>query len=179
MEHQSATCEGCIWHERYLKDTVCIPINTMAWERAWTYGLNEWKKRCSMYQRNTSHKGNGTPTGLFAGTLTMSPDDKYNEEDMVHAIKKIMSQKTCPVKKYAWYVEYTANGLPHIHFIYEAESSGRIHRKVFKRYWKIWDEEETVGRGHRGGYHKHVQSETAYLEYIGKDGGRHMNKWTT
>lgn len=124
------------------------------------------------------HNGNGKPKGLFAGTLTMSPNDPENVETMICAIKKIFSQNTCPVKRYVWYVEYQDNGLPHIHFIYETESSGRIHSKVFKRYWKVWDESKRLGNGFRGGYHKVVDSETAYLEYIEKDGGRHENKWT-
>jgi len=127
----------------------------------------------------THHKGNGAPSGIFAGTLTMSPDDKTNEEEMIASMKKIFAQKTCPIKRYVWYLEYTQNGLPHIHFIYETESRGRIHQKVFKRYWKSWDESQKIARGHRGGYHKHVDSEIAYLEYIEKDSGRHMNRWTT
>lgn len=179
MEHDAIKCDGCIWHSRWCKEMTTMGLTPYDFERYWEKGMKEWKSRCPMWKKNTTHKGNGTPTGIFAGTLTMSPDDKLNEEDMVHAMKKIVSQQTCPVKNYAWYVEYTDNGLPHIHFIYEAESGGRIHQKVFKRYWKQWDESKKMGQGHRGGYHKHVQSETAYLEYIEKDGGRHMNQWTT
>lgn len=125
------------------------------------------------------HSGNGKPKGIFAGTLTVSPSDPYNEHDMTVAIEKVMNQGTCPVKRYAWYVEKTSNGLPHIHFIYETEQGGRIHAKVFMRYWKIWDEKTKCGKGHRGGYHKLVSSETAYTEYIAKDGGKCVNKWTT
>lgn len=124
------------------------------------------------------HIGNGKPNGIFAGTLTMSPKDALNENDMLHAINKIMIQKTVPVEKYAWYLEYTDANVPHIHFIYRTTSGGRIHQKIFKRYWKIWDESQQCGKGHRGGYHKVVESETAYTEYIEKDGGRHINKWT-
>lgn len=125
------------------------------------------------------HEGNGKPNGIFAGTLTMAPTDPTNENEMVIAIKKIMNQQTCPVEKYAWYVEYTKNDLPHIHFIYQTPSGNRIHQKVFKRYWKTWDEKQRCGTGHRGGYHKLVKSETAYLEYIEKESGRNENKWTT
>lgn len=121
-----------------------------------------------------SHSGNGTHQGLFAGTLTMSPNDGLNEEDMVQAIQKIFSQQTVPVKNWAWYREYTKNGVPHIHFCYETETGGRIHKKVFQRYWKIWDEprNQTGRAGFPGGYHSPAKSETAYLEYISKDGGR-------
>lgn len=126
-----------------------------------------------------SHEGNGAPNGVFAGTLTKAPDWEETEEDMVVAIEKIMSQKTCPIDKYSWYVEYTDNGLPHIHFIYRTVSGGRIHAKVFKRYWKQWDEKRKLGKGHQGGYHRHVESETAYLEYIEKDSGRHGGNWSS
>lgn len=124
----------------------------------------------------TSHKGNGKHNGLFAGTLTISNEDDISEDEMCTAIKKIFSQKTCPVKKYAWYLEYTKAEKPHIHFIYETETGGRIHSKVFRRYWKTWDEHTKLGKGHRGGYHKEVQSEIAYQEYIAKDGGKSESK---
>lgn len=122
----------------------------------------------------TTHSGNGVHQGLFAGTLTMSPDDKYNEEDMVGAIRKIFAQQTVPVKKWAWYREYTKNGTPHIHFVYETESGGRIHKKIFQRYWKLWDEprNQTGRGGFPGGYHSPAKSPTAYIEYISKDSGR-------
>lgn len=124
------------------------------------------------------HVGNGKPKGLFAGTLTMSTSDDYTQDDMLKAIRKIFSQQTVVVKRYAWYLEYTDAGTPHIHFIYETDEGGRIHAKIFKRYWKIWDEHQPIGKGHRGGYHKPVASETAYKEYIEKDGSiHHENNW--
>lgn len=131
-------------------------------------------KVCTLKEKDTSHKGNGTHQGLFVGTLTMSPTDGYNEEDMVGAMNKIFSQQTVPVKKWAWYREYTKNGTPHIHFCYETETGGRIHKKVFQRYWKIWDEprNQTGRGGFPGGYHSPAKSEIAYLEYMSKDGGR-------
>lgn len=127
---------------------------------------------------NTAHKGNGAHNGLFVGTLTMSPTDGYNEEDMVGAMRKIFTQQTVPVKRWAWYREYTKNGLPHIHFCYETETGGRIHKKIFQRYWKIWDEprNQTGRGGFPGGYHSPAKSEIAYLEYMSKDGGRCANK---
>lgn len=152
------------------------------------YGRQGWNKFCDLASRHDpdtheelkkfSHEGNGAPSGTFAGTLTKAPDWEETEDDMVYAICKIMEQQTCPVEKYIWYVEYTDNGLPHIHFIYRTVSGGRIHAKVFKRYWKQWDEKRKLGHGHQGGYHKHVQSETAYKEYISKDSGRSGSKWS-
>lgn len=153
------------------------------------HGRQEWQKYVKMARQHCpdthadiihkkfSHEGNGAPSGTFAGTLTKAPDDPQTEDDMVNAIVKIVTQQTCPVEKYAWYVEYTDAGLPHIHFIYRTMSGGRIHAKVFKRYWKTWDEKTKLGRGHRGGYHRHVESETAYLEYIAKDSGRCGKSW--
>lgn len=119
-----------------------------------------------------SHVGNGTPAGWFAGTLTKTPTDSITEDDMCQAIEKIMKQQTCPVDKYAWYLEYTEKKVPHIHFVYITNTGGRIHAKVFKRYWKQWDEKRRLGKGHQGGYHAPVRSDTAYLEYIAKDSGR-------
>lgn len=124
------------------------------------------------------HVGNGKPKGLFAGTLTMSPSWGTNEEEMVTAIKGIFKQKTVPVKRYVWYLEYTENDLPHIHFIYETKTGGRITQQVFKRKWKFWDESTECGSGHKGGYHRHVAREGEYLDYISKDNGRHENRWT-
>lgn len=174
------TCETC----RYIETGLFMYANDTSY-----HGRSEWNKFTAMALRHDpdthaekvlkkfSHEGNGAPTGTFAGTLTKSPDDPLSEDDMVNAITKIMAQQTCPVEKYAWYVEYTENGLPHIHFIYRTVSNGRIHQKVFKRYWKTWDEKVKLGKGHRGGYHRHVESELAYLEYIAKDSGRCGKSW--
>lgn len=136
-------------------------------------------RTCPIHGLKNEHKGNGKPKGIWAGTLTKSTSDEdVSEEDMINAMKKIFTQKTCPVKRYIWYLEYTAKNVPHIHFIYECESGGRIHQKVFKRYWKIWDESVKVGKGHRGGYHKLCESELAYKEYISKDASQKSeNKW--
>lgn len=147
--------------------------------------FKRWLKRYYEHDPKThintprgTHKGNGVHQGLWVGTLTMSPTDGLNEEDMVHAMKKIFSQQTVPVKKWAWYREYTKNGAPHIHFCYETETGGRIHKKIFQRYWKLWDEprNQTGKGGFPGGYHTGAKSETAYLEYMSKDGGRSAYK---
>lgn len=125
-----------------------------------------------------SHKGNGTHQGIWAGTLTMSPSDELTQEDMINAIKKIMRQKSCPVSRYVWYLEYTDAGTPHVHFMYETVSGGRIERKHFKRLWKLWDEDIRCGSGHRGGYHRPVHSEDDYLNYVKKgESVIHENFW--
>lgn len=120
-----------------------------------------------------THQGNGAYQGAFAFTLTKSPDDPLTEFDMIKAVRKIMSQKSCPVKKYAWYLEYKEdNTHPHIHGMYETETQGRIERKHWKRAWPIWDEAHKLGAGFRGGYHRPVRSEEAYSDYIKKDAGK-------
>ena len=92
------------------------------------------------------HQGNGRHNGSFAGTLTMSWDWNENEDTMVEAIKSILYQDTCPVKKFRWNLEYCKDGKPHIHFIYETKTGGRIHRRIFKRYWTYWSEKRRYGR---------------------------------
>lgn len=123
------------------------------------------------------HKGNGKFKGIWVGTLTMSTADPTNEEEMVCAIKKIFNQRTCPVEKYAWYLEYTDAGTPHIHFCYQTPDGGRIHNKVFKRAWPFWNETVKCGAGHRGGYHAPCADEEGYLKYIAKDKGRCGINW--
>jgi len=121
--------------------------------------------------------GNGAPSGAFAFTLTKSPKDALSIGDMLTAVRKIMQQKSCPVKKYAWYYEEKGrdeNGdpiHPHIHGIYETESGGRIESKHFKRAWPIWDPSKPMGQGFKGGYHRAVRSDEGYSDYIKKDGG--------
>lgn len=121
-----------------------------------------------------THMGNGVYNGPYAFTLTKSPNDDLTEEDMIKAVKKLMKQKSCPVEKYAWYLEYgdpETKSHPHIHGIYETNTGGRIETKHFKRAWPIWDPSTTLGAGFRGGYHRPVKSEECYNDYI-KDYGR-------
>lgn len=118
-----------------------------------------------------SHVGNGAPQGRFAFTLTASPSDNLTKEDMIKAVRKLMAQKSCPVKYYAWYLEYgdlEEQTHPHIHGLYETNSGGRIEAKHFKRAWKIWDEKVRMGAGFRGGYHRPVRDNEAYSDYIKK-----------
>jgi hypothetical protein len=119
------------------------------------------------------HVGNGKHKGIFAGTLNMAPTWPENEVTLINAIQRIMKQKTCPVKRLHWNLEYTKANLPHIHFMYETVTGGRIHSKVFQRCYHHWDESKKCGEGHQGGYHREVYSEEEYMEYIKKDNGRH------
>lgn len=169
-------CEACDHFDKMLDEAKSM--SGFAYERFVDKIYKDWRNNC-IKSKKPSHKGNGKHNGIFAGTLTISTDEasEASEEQMCDAIKKIMTQKTVEVKRYAWYLERTKNDIPHIHFIYETITGGRIHAKIFKRYWKIWDESVKCGKGHRGGYHKAVESETAYNEYIKKDGGRGIDQW--
>lgn len=145
-------------------------------DRLSEYMKDVCKKSYDKYH-GLSHSGNGKYKGSFAFTLTKSPEDDLSEEDMLEAVRKIMSQTSCPVKKYAWYLEYKENGShPHIHGVYETESGGRIEAKYFKRYWPIWDEKLSLGHGFRGGYHRPVRNDENYAQYISKDGGLSESK---
>lgn len=120
-----------------------------------------------------SHVGNGAYNGPFAFTLTKSPTDSLTTADMIKAAQKLCSQKSCPVVKYAWYLEYGQDNPdhPHIHGMYLTTTGGRIEAKHFKRAWPIWNEKSGQGAGFRGGYHRPVRHEECYSEYIAKDGG--------
>jgi len=143
--------------------------------------LNPWYKHCEVDHgyptiKKTSHKGNGTYLGKWAFTLTYSPADNLTEEDLIKAARKIVSQKSNPVKGFAWYLEYRdpeTKGGPHIHGMYETESGGRIETKHWKRAWPIWDQNVPLGAGFRGGYHRPVRSDEGYANYISKDQGPH------
>jgi len=147
------------------------------------------EKICRLYRDNDSHfveyhgsepykqthQGNGVYQGQFAFTLTKAPDDQLTEFDMIKAVRKVMSQQSCPVKKYAWYLEYGDEELkqhPHIHGMYETETGGMIETKHWKRAWSIWNPKVKLGRGFRGGYHRPVRSEEGYSDYIKKDAGK-------
>jgi len=183
----SATCEqGKCW--QHCKTGVAFNTAMMAVEGSSTYKEARYRKIMEDWLKHSvehhgyidnckkTHKGNGAPQGAFAFTLTKSPMDDLTEFDMIKAVRKIMSQKSCPVARYAWYLEYKENNThPHIHGMYETVSLGRIEKKHWKRAWPIWDENHKLGNGFRGGYHRPVRVEEIYKDYISKDKGR--NEW--
>ena len=142
-----------------------------------------WWKHVDEYHLRVnpkSHVGNGAPQGQFAFTLTSSPTDGLTVADMVTAVNKVLNQKSCPTKSFAWYLEYGDPELqahPHIHGMYETESGGRIEAKHFKRAWKVWDEKVKMGFGFRGGYHRPVRDKEAYTDYIAKQQNEYHGKY--
>lgn len=170
---QKHDCEHCRAFDLYL--STCSPFDDRLWLVQWKKGKELYLSHCEEYKAykartKKAHVGNGTHRGLWAGTLTMPPEHA-SADDMIKAIRKLMVQRSCPVKRYAWYMEYTAAGTPHVHFIYETDTGGRIEAKHFKRAWPLWNEKLAVGNGHQGGYHKQVYDVEAYKAYISKDGG--------
>lgn len=143
--------------------------------------LELFKKHRKIHERKT-REGNGAPRGAFAFTITKSDKDPLSVGDMLVAVRKLMSQKSCPVSKYAWYYEEKGRDdnndpiHPHIHGMYETETGGRIEAKHFKRAWQVWDEKKPMGAGFRGGYHRPVKHDERYEEYIKKDNGMSESK---
>lgn len=138
---------------------------------------DDFFKHTSTHQEKAPKIGNGLYQGAFAFTLTKAPTDPFTVGDMLTAVRKIMGQKSQPVKQYAWYYEdkgRDANGdaiHPHIHGMYETQDGKRIEKKHFKRAWEIWNPDKPIGSGFRGGYHRPVKFDEAYNAYIKKDGG--------
>jgi len=168
-------CEKC---DHYLS-VLCngAPVASMATYTIKAQYIDDWCKHLDVHYKKNERRGNGTPSGAFAFTITKSPKDPYTVGDMLTAVRKVMTQKSCPVIKYAWYYEEKGrdeNGdpiHPHIHGMYETATGGRIETKHFKRAWAIWEPTKPMGAGFRGGYHRSVRSEERYSDYIKKDGG--------
>lgn len=171
METIAEVTKGCEWCTNWLRTGFKDGKATV---RTKLQELDEWTKHYEKAHRSKHHKGNGTYNGAFAFTLTMSPADELTAGDLLVAVRKVMSQKSNKVVRYAWYYEdkgKDAEGVaihPHIHGMYETETGGRIHSKHWQRAWKIWDERKPMGQGFRGGYHRPVKMEECYDVYIKK-----------
>jgi len=116
----------------------------------------------------------------YAFTLTMPPD--YQPAKPLSEVAKLIMEygltnkpyeKAC---KYAYVLEHTANGTPHIHGVYQTKSGRRIASKYFKRYHDLWTENPKdpgyikMGNGFKGGYHQKVRSDQSYEGYLEKEG---------
>jgi len=110
----------------------------------------------------------------YAFTLTMPPD--YQPVKPLHEVAKLIMEygltnkpyeKAC---KYAYVLEHTDKGIPHIHGVYQTKSGRRLASKYFKRYWDLWDEKVKLGHGHKGGYHQKVRANESYEGYLEKEG---------
>jgi len=110
----------------------------------------------------------------YAFTLTMPPD--YQPvKPLLEVAQKIIehgltSKPYEKANKYAYVLEHTEAGTPHIHGVYSTPSGRRISSKYFKRYWPLWDEKVPLGHGHKGGYHQKARHTESYAAYLQKEG---------
>lgn len=110
----------------------------------------------------------------YAFTLTMPPDYKPKkpiEEAarliLEHGLTSKPYEKPC---KWAFVLEHTEQGTPHVHGMYATPSGRQIEKKYFKRYWDLWDPKVKLGHGHKGGYHQKARSSESYAAYLEKEG---------
>jgi len=110
----------------------------------------------------------------YAFTLTMPPD--YQPANPLPEVAKKILEYGLTNKpyekatKWAFVLEHTDKGTPHIHGMYETPSGRRIASKYFQRYWPLWDEKVSLGHGHKGGYHKKARHNESYVAYMEKEG---------
>lgn len=116
----------------------------------------------------------------YAFTLTMPPD--YQPANPLPEVaKKILEfgLTNKPYEKateYAYVLEHTEKGTPHIHGVYRTASGRRISSKYFKRYWPLWTENpkepgyKKLGNGFIGGYHQKARHSESYKAYLEKEG---------
>lgn len=114
------------------------------------------------------------PTTEYAFTLTMPPD--YKPKKPIEEVAKLIMEHGLtnnPIERaveWAYVLEHTETGTPHIHGVYKTASGRRISSKYFKRYWPLWDEKKRLGNGHQGGYHTQARSSECYKAYMLKEG---------
>lgn len=139
----------------------------------------KFKSRCSTHAPKVDSR-KADPTTAYAFTLTMPPD--YEHKKPIEEVARLICENGMTSKPYerpvqwAYVLEHTEAGTPHIHGMYRTASGRRIERKYFKRYWPLWDEDVKLGHGHKGGYHQKARSEECYDAYIQKEGVVHRNK---
>jgi len=110
----------------------------------------------------------------YAFTLTMPPD--YKPKKPIEEVAELICKygKTNPPyekpDKWAYVLEHTEAGTPHIHGVYHTPTGRKISNKSFKQYWPLWDNTKKMGQGHQGGYHASVRHGESYDEYMLKEG---------
>lgn len=126
------------------------------------------------------------PSTEYAFTLTIRPGDetfKLLEEVARNIMEMGLTNK--PYEKaceWAFVLEHTDAGTPHIHGVYRTPSGRRLAAKYFQRYHKVkafkptetdphwWNEKIHLGHGHRGGYHEKARHNESYKAYLVKEG---------
>lgn len=116
---------------------------------------------------------------LPTGWNSLKPLEEVAKNIMEYGLTNKPEEKAC---KYAYVLEHTEKGTPHIHGVYQTKSGRRISSKYFQRYHltqefkktdkdkHYWNENVHLGHGHRGGYHQKVRSNESYEGYLEKEG---------
>lgn len=120
------------------------------------------------------HGNQANPLQSYAFTLTMPPG--YEPKKPLQEVAKMIMEHGITNKPYekaiewAFVLEHTEQGTPHIHGMYKTNSGRRIASKYFQRYWPLWDEKTKLGNGHKGGYHNRARHDQSYIAYMAKEG---------
>lgn len=113
-------------------------------------------------------------TTEYAFTLTMPPDytpkKPIEEAARLIMVNGLTNKPYEKAERYAYVLEHTEKGTPHIHGVYKTASGRRIAAKYFQRYWPLWDEKVKMGLGHKGGYHQKARHNESYDSYMEKEG---------
>jgi len=115
------------------------------------------------------------PALEWAVTLTMPPGHK-TEQEMIRAIECIFNKASTNspqperADRWAYVLEYTEQGVPHVHGMYHCPSGRALSTKTIKYYWPLWDPKKPQGKGFQGGYHAPVRHGESYQDYIAKEG---------
>lgn len=132
---------------------------------------------CDLHQERvvpTPDKRKANPDTEYAFTLTMPPTyvPKKPIEETARLIltNGLTSKPYEKITEWAYVLEHTEQGTPHIHGVYKTPSGRRIEQKYFKRYWDLWDEKVVLGNGHKGGYHQKVRHGESLRAYMEKEG---------
>jgi len=152
---------------------------------------------CSLYtrllmSRAPVHANTADNTTEYAFTLTMPPNYKslkgLEEAARLICTNGLTNKPYEKPDKWAFVLEHTEAGTPHIHGMYKTPSGRRIAAKYFERYHLVdgfvksetdkyfWNEKIHLGHGHRGGYHQKARHNESYSAYMTKEGCVHSSE---
>jgi len=141
-------------------------------------GLKSWYVSSTATPENK--RGKADPETQYAFTLTMPPD--YISKKPLDQVARLIVENGLTNKpyekaiKWAFVLEHTEAGTPHVHGMYQTASGRRIAAKYFKRYHDLWDETVSLGHGHKGGYHQKARQNECYSAYMQKEGCVHTSE---
>lgn len=119
------------------------------------------------------------PDTSYAFTLTIPPTYQCKKplEEVAQLILKngLTNKPYEKASRWAYVLEHTESGTPHIHGMYQTPSGRRISNKYFERYHPLWDEKVKLGHGHKGGYHQKTRHNESYEAYMTKEGCVHSS----